>query len=145
MFKHVLLPTDGTELSQRAVEKGVEFARIMGARLTGLYVCMPFQVFALDGVLVGDSEEEYERESKALADRHLATIAEAAAAAGVPCELVQSANEHPYLQIVDTAKERGCDVIFMASHGRRGMAALLLGSETTKVLTHTDIPVMVYR
>ena len=76
---------------------------------------------------------------------HLAVIAEAAAQAGVPCELVRAASEHPYQQIVDTAKERGCDVIFMASHGRRGMAALLLGSETTKVLTHTDIPVLVYR
>src|SRR5437868_13718454 len=115
MFKHVLLPTDGTDLSERTVAKGVEFARIMGARLTGLYVSMPFQVFALDGVLVGDSEEEYERESKAIADKHLATIASAAAQAGVPCELVHAASEHPYQPIVDTAKERGCDVIFMAS------------------------------
>lgn len=144
MFKHILLPTDGGDLSERAAEKCAEFARTLGARITGLYVTLPFQVFTLDGVVVGDTEEEYERETQARAQQCLAGITTAAEKAGVPCEVVTAAGDHPYQQIIKTAEAKGCDLIFMASHGRRGMAALLLGSETMKVLTHTKVPVLVF-
>ena len=145
MFKHIMVPTDGTELSERAAASAVELARALGARITGLYVTVPFHVFTLDGVVVSDDEDEYERDAKARADAHLAVVSAAAEKAGVPCEVLSVPGDHPYEEIIRTATASGCDGIFMASHGRRGVAALLLGSETTKVLTHTDIPVIVYR
>jgi nucleotide-binding universal stress UspA family protein len=145
VFKHVLLPTDGTDHGVQAVTRGIEFARSVGARVTGLHVMTPFYLYTLDGVLVGDTEEDYERENRARAEQYLAEITTAAEKAAVPCEVTSVTADHPWREIIHVAQERGCDVIFMASHGRSGMAALLLGSETMKVLTHAKIPVLVYR
>lgn len=145
MFKHILIPTDGSELSVVAVTQGIKLAKEINARVTGLTVTMPFHFFAVDGMQISDTAERYEQDSKAMALRNLQVIRDAANAAGVACELVHRVSEHPYEEIVKTAQEQGCDVIFQASHGRRGMRALVMGSETHKVLTHTKIPVLVFR
>lgn len=145
MFKHILIPTDGSELSNAAISQGVKLAKEINARITGLTVTMPFHFFALDGLQISDTAEQYAKDTKALAQRNLQFIRDAASAAGVECELVHRVSEHPYEEIVKTAQDMGCDVIFQASHGRRGMQALVMGSETHKVLTHTKIPVLVFR
>lgn len=145
MFKHILIPTDGSELSNSAIASGVQFAKDINAKITGLTVTMPFHYFAIDAMQLGSTAEEYGEAARALADRNLSTLKEASSKAGVECEVVHRSNEHPYEEIVKTAQERGCDVIFQASHGRRGISALVIGSETNKVLTHTKIPVFVFR
>lgn len=145
MFKHILIPTDGSELSNIAIINGVEFAQEINAKVTGITVTAPFHVFAVETLQVGDTAECYSTDVAAIAARHLNVIKDAAAKAGVDCELVQRSSEHPYEEIVSVAQERGCDVIFLASHGRRGVRALIMGSETHKVLTHSKIPVLVYR
>jgi nucleotide-binding universal stress UspA family protein len=145
MFKHILLPTDGSELSERAIHGAVATAKALGARITGMTVTRPYHVVALDPLVVTDTRQTYGAHADAIAADRLSVIEKAATAAGVPCQLVHRVGEHPYAEIIDTATEAGCDAIFMASHGRRGLSALVLGSETTKVLTHTTLPVMVYR
>lgn len=145
MFKHILIPTDGSELSNMAITNGVKFAKEINARITGLTVTTPFHFIALDGMQIADTAQQYALDVKALAQRNLNVLKEAASAAGVECELVHRESEHPYEEIVKTAQTQGCDVIFQASHGRRGMRALVMGSETHKVLTHTKIPVLVFR
>ena len=145
MFKHILIPTDGSELSAIAVKNGVRFAKEINARITGLTVTMPFHLLAGDAVQLTESPDEHQRHAQARADAHLQLLRDEAGAAGVNCELLHRSAEHPYEEIIKTAKEQDCDVIFLASHGRRGIAAVILGSETQKVLTHTKIPVLVFR
>ncbi len=145
MFQHLLIPTDGSDLSQKAVLYGVEFAKQVGARVTALTLTEPYHVASMDAVLVSVGEDEYEQESRRISDQALAFAKSAADAAGVPCETVRDVHDQPYRAIIDTAHARNCDLIVMASHGRRGVSALLLGSETVKVLTHSTIPVLVYR
>lgn len=145
MFKHILIPTDGTELSNKAVTNGVQFAKEINARITGLTVTPPFHYFGLDATQISATVNEYEDHAAAQAQRALTSLQEAAKAVGVQCQTLHCSSEHPYEEIVKTAEKQGCDVIFQASHGRRGIKALLLGSETHKVLTHSKIPVMVFR
>ena len=145
MFKHILIPTDGSELSKMAVRQAVEFAKEINAKVTGLTVTVPYHYFAVDAVQLSDTPEQYAIDVKTMADKNLNFIKEEASKAGVSCELIQRSNEHPYEEIVKTAQDFMCDVIFLASHGRRGMSGILLGSETQKVLTHSKIPVLVYR
>lgn len=145
MFKHILLPTDGSDLSLRAVERGIELAKAMGARVTGFHASTPFHVLAYDTLQLESTREEYLRSSAGQAAQMLGKIETAAQAAGVPCASVSTVSEHPYEDILQTATQRGCDLIVMASHGRRGVKGLLLGSETQKVLTHGNVPVLVYR
>jgi nucleotide-binding universal stress UspA family protein len=145
MFKHILIPTDGSDLSNIAVANGVRFAKEIGARITGLTVTQPFHYVAVEAMPIGDTQEQYDADMQLVAERHLSTLKTAAAQAGVSTELLHASSDHPYEEIVKTAELQGCDVIFLASHGRRGMRAVLMGSETTKVLTHTKIPVVVYR
>jgi len=145
MYKHILIPTDGSELSAIAVRQGVELARSIGARVTILTAYPPFRTFTADPVMATATPDIYRRECVAEAERYLSAAAAAAKTAGVPCDTVQVERDHPYEAIIDAAAERKCDLIFMASHGRKGMSALLLGSETTKVLTHSKIPVLVCR
>ncbi len=145
MFKHILIPTDGSAISALAVENGVRFAKEINAKITSLTVTAPFHIMAVESVQVLNDSEKYDASAKDLATRILNVVKETADKAGVECELVHCSGEHPYEEIVRTAQERGCDVIFQASHGRRGMRALLMGSETTKVLTHSKIPVLVFR
>lgn len=145
MFKHILLPTDGSDLSLRAIERGVALAKAMGAQVTGFHAAPPFHVFAYETPQLEYTREQYLRVSAEQAANMLGTIEAAARTAGVPFESVSTVSDHPYEDILQTATERGCDLIVMASHGRRGVKGLLLGSETQKVLTHGTVPVLVYR
>jgi nucleotide-binding universal stress UspA family protein len=148
MFKHLLIPTDGSELSEAAIKAGVQFAKSINARVTGFYAMPKFQmlVYGPDGVVDTRPDfEDFVKDCKAHADRFLAVIMQAAKAADVPCETVSQTSDQPYEAIIATAKEKGCDLILMASNGRRGVQAFLLGSETQKVLTHSKIPVLVFR
>ena len=145
MFKHVLLPTDGSPQSEAAVRQGIALAKEQQARVTGIHVVPEFHVFTYHPDMLEDTRAEYERDSKAQATKILATVEDAARAAGVPCDTVCATNDEPYEAIIKTADEKGCDLIAMASHGRKGMKGLLVGSETQKVLTHSHQPVMVLR
>lgn len=145
MFKHILLPTDGSPLSEVAIKKGMQFAKSSGAQVTGIYVIDPFHLFSTGGEMLSDSKERYAEDSRAHARSSLSVIYAAAKENGVACDCITETSSHPYAVIVETAEKKGCDLIMMASHGRRGMQALLIGSETTKVLTHTKIPVLVLR
>lgn len=145
MFKHILVATDGSQLSEKAAVGAVQLAKSMSARLTAVTVSVPFHVFATDAVMLTDTEEVYKKECKTKAEQYLRAIKTAAEASGLSFEGVHAINDHPYAAIIETAQQKGCDAICMASHGRRGVTALVLGSETTKVLTHSKIPVVVWR
>lgn len=145
MFKHILLPTDGSKLSEVAVHKAVDFAKVIGAKVTGFHVMPEFHVFTYRTDMLEDTREEFARDSRAHAEKYLAVIQAAAKDAGIQCETASTASDHPYEAIIQAAKKRGCDLIMMASHGRKGVQGMVLGSETHKVLTHSRIPVLVYR
>lgn len=145
MFKQILLPTDGTVLSERAIGAGIALARALGAHVLGLTVVAPFHTLTFDANMLESTEAGYRRDARERSARYLGFITEAAQAAGVPCNCESAVAEDPYQSIIDTARERGCDLIVMASHGRRGVKAALLGSETQKVLVHSAIPVLVFR
>ena len=145
MYRHLLIPTDGHSLSMEAIRHGVELAREWRAEVTILTVAEPFQVFSSGGDQVADTPDEYRRHSKNCAAHCLDEAGRVAASAGVSHDEVQVEEEEPYRAIIRVADERGCDLIVMASHGRRGLSALVLGSETVKVLTHCSVPVLVYR
>jgi len=145
MYRSILIPTDGSELAGKAVVDGIALAKEIGAKVTILTVTRPFHVVTTDPGMLTDTPALYETHMAAYAAKTLGAATEAAKAAGVACEAIQVEGEHPYQAIIDTAASKGCDLIVMASHGRRGIAALLLGSETVKVLTHSKIPVLVHR
>ena len=146
MFKNILVPTDGSELSQRAVATAVDLAKLHQSRITGIHVIPDYHLLiAYEGAFDPITEERIEQEAKARADSYLAFVSKRAADAGVPCETVRETGEHPYDAILKTAESRQCDLIVMTSHGRRGLASVLLGSETRKVLTHARIPVLIVR
>lgn len=133
MYKHILIPTDGSQVTAKGIPSAMALAKALGARVTGMTVTVPSQIFA-------DPTS-----TTARAKKYLDQVKDAAAAAGVSCTVIHAEHEQPYQAIIDTAKKNGCDLIVMASHGRRGVSALLLGSETVKVLTNSTIPVLVYR
>jgi len=146
MLSKILVPTDGSELSNKAVQGAVEAAKKLGARLVGLTVTQPYPASAGSySRPYIESLDHYEERMRFEAEQHLAPLQSAAAAAGVKLDTVVRSSSSPYEAIIETAKSEGCDSIFMASHGRSGLTALLMGSETNKVLTHTDIPVLVFR
>src|SRR5262249_21406008 len=145
VYKHILIPTDGSELSETAIERGVALARSVGARVTALTVSAPFHVLSLDPLAVTDTPEEYTVDCGRRAERYLRVARDAAEIAGVAFEGLHIVADHPYHAIIETARSRDCDLICMASHGRKGLSALVLGSETTKVLTHSQIAVLVCR
>jgi nucleotide-binding universal stress UspA family protein len=145
MYKHILIPTDGSELSQKAVDHGIGLAKALNAKVTTVTVSEPFHIFAVESSMVTDTPDQYKKRIAALTAKYLKAAKDAATAAGVACDAVQVENEHPHEAIIDTARKRGCDAIVMASHGRRGVSAIVLGSETVKVLTHSNTPVVVVR
>src|SRR5262245_59908149 len=147
MFRNILVPTDGSKLSRKAVRRAVELAKGEKARVTGLYVAPPWRPIA-DGdqwITANLSPQQHAASVKKAADRYLAVLTRAAAAARVPCSCACVSGEFPYVEIVKAAHRNRCDLILMASHGRRGISRLLLGSETSKVLAHSNVPVLVYR
>ena len=143
MFKHILIPTDGSELSEAAVQNGIQLARSLNAKVTGLHVVLPFHVFTTRTEMLEDTKGQYERESKIQAEQFLNFIKKTAQKAEVRCETEYATSDHPYETIIKTAENRGCDLVVMASHGRRVVQGVLIGSETQKVLTHTKTPVLV--
>jgi nucleotide-binding universal stress UspA family protein len=145
MYNHILIATDGTELAGKAVQHGIALAKRVGARATVLTVSIPFHTFTIDTQMIEDTPAQYEVRVKEHAGKTLLAATRAAQAAGVACETAQVEHEHPYRAIIDTAESKGCDLIVMASHGRHGISAIVLGSETVKVLTHCNIPVLVHR
>ncbi len=148
MFKHILIPTDGSELSGMAVSKGVVFAKSIGARITILHVMPEFHqmpYYEGSAFIDGGLEQKFKAEAQTRADGYLAAAKKTADAAGVACDGLAVTHDQAYRAIIETAQGRGCDLVLMASHGRRGLNGLLLGSETSKVLTHAKIPVLVYR
>jgi nucleotide-binding universal stress UspA family protein len=148
MFKHILLPTDGSKLSDRAVQRGIEFAKAVKAKVTAVHAVPEFRMIVEEGFISPMSAElknRFERDSQEHAKKILAKVQKAAKAAGVKCETVALVSDFPYQQIIETAKKKKCDLIVMASHGRKGLSSLLLGSETAKVLTHSKVPVLVVR
>ncbi len=148
MYRHILIPTDGSERAHKAVVHGLALAKSVGAKVTALTVEASFNVYDVPSSRVNRMSgafAEYAEHAKAHAARILGGVADAAKAAGVPCETVQTIHDPPYEAIVATATPNGCDLIVMASHGRSGIAAVVLGSVATKVLTHTTIPVLVCR
>ena len=147
MFKHILIPCDGSELSNRVVNKAIEFAGEIDARITGFYAQPEYSVPYYEGGIPIDAmtPDSFTALTQSQAKTILDSFAEKAGAAGVTFDVHTLINDSPYEAIIDAANAKGCDLIFMASHGRRGIAGLLMGSETHKVLTHTMIPVLVYR
>ena len=147
MFKHILFPTDGSEQSQKAARQVVTFAREIGARLTAFYVKPPHPVnFYVDGAAFPfPSPSRFDELDAQEAERILGYVFALCLSAGVECEKLTLTSDVVHDAVIDAASEHGCDLICMASHGRRGLSALLLGSETTKVLTHSTVPVLVLR
>jgi len=147
MFKHILVATDGSQLSNQTVERAASFARETGARLTFFYAKpdYPVSFYGEGAIMDPTSPEKFAEMADKQAQEILGAAARVAGTAGVECETASVVSDIPYEAIIAEAQARGCDLIFMASHGRRGISALLLGSETQKVLTHSTIPVLVYR
>lgn len=145
MFKHLLLPTDGSAASEEMIHKCMQFASESGAQVTGLHVTPEFHFMTYRTGMLEGTPEQFKDDSEELAMKYLSVIDNAAREAGVPCTVTWTANDHPFEAIIQTASEHGCDLIVMASHGRKGMKGVLMGSETQKVLTHSRIPVLVYR
>lgn len=145
MFKHILIPTDGSELATQAIDKGIALAASVGAAVTVVTVTEPFHILSTDAMQVESTRASYDADAGAYADRILKAARDKAEAAGVTVETHHKWHDNPYQAIIDTALEQGCDLIAMASHGRRGMAAVVMGSQATRILTHSKIPVLVYR
>lgn len=145
MFKHILVPTDGSALSDTAIRGGIQLAKVLNARVTGLCVVTGARQLAHESDFPGVKVDHASAAFHARAETYLAQIAASAKEAGVSWENEQVAGDHVFEAIIATAEKRGCDLIVMASHGRSGTKALLIGSETRKVLTHSKIPVLVLR
>lgn len=147
MFKHILIPTDGSAVAGKAIQAGVTLAKEMGAKVTGFCAETPLiPLHKTPGFAIQQEvAAELERRSREYAARSVAEIETAARAAGVVFEPLVVKSVEPYQAIIDAATDRKCDVICMGSHGHRGLTGLLLGSVTNKVLTHSKIPVVVFR
>jgi len=147
MFKHILIPTDGSAVAAKAVRAGVQLAKAMGARLTGFHAeePRPPHLYGAGYTLERELLGEFDRRSREFAERCVGEIESAAKAAGVPFGRMVVKSRRPDRAIIDAAKSRRCDAIFMASHGHRGLARLVLGSVTHKVLARSKIPVLVFR
>jgi nucleotide-binding universal stress UspA family protein len=147
MYKNILLPTDGSALSESAIESGIRLAKKLGARVTALHVTANIASTPLEACMRGDSSTRARLKEifAAQARQYLAAIERAAKAEDVRCECVAVTGDSPAEAIVKIAAAKRCDLIYMASHGKAGTSALLLGSETAKVLTHSPIPVLVHR
>ena len=145
MFKKILVPTDGSPISDKAVKAAIDFAVATGASVFGLSVAQlyPYMLMPEAGAMVDITM--YEDVQDQMAQQYVDKLVEQAKAANVPCLAMARRAVHPYEEIIAIAKDQQCDLIWMASHGRRGLDKLLLGSETQRVLAHSTIPVMVYR
>lgn len=144
MFKRILVPTDGSDITAKAVDTAIGLAKSVGARIYTIGVKEPFPYSAISEMQPTPPQEFFDAQER-IATKHVHAVRDACAAAGVPCEAHTVEALHPWEAIIDHAKRMECDLLVMGSHGRRGVSALLLGSETQKVLTHSKIPVLVVR
>ena len=146
MFKHILIATDGSPLANKAAKAGIALAHALGARITAYCAVEPLQPIYVEGYAFDQKViEELEQHGREVALKRVAAIGKLAKVAGVRFASVVTKAYTPYEGIVDAARKQKCDVIFMASHGRRGLTKLMMGSVTQKVLSHSKIPVVVYR
>lgn len=149
MYKHILVPTDGSALSDKAVEAAIKLAQLLGARVTAFHAMEPYPLqgaYAAEASGVAELQPEiFAERSEEYAKRVLESFKKTADAAKVECTTVYETARAPSQAIIEKARAENCDLIVMASHGRRGLEGFLLGSETQKVLTHSTIPVLVYR
>jgi nucleotide-binding universal stress UspA family protein len=147
MFKHILVPTDGSELSRATAQRAISFAKESGARITAFYAKpeYPIAYFGEGALIDPTTPDKFAEMADQQATEYLEEVAAWCAEAGVECSSVAATSDIPYEAIINAAETSGCDLIFMASHGRRGISGFLLGSETNKVLTHSKVPVLVYR
>jgi len=143
MYKHILISTDGSELSRKAIQEGVDFAKQVGADVTGFIATPEFHALAVDPMMVTDTDEQFKKDSDEQAARALDVIESTSQAAGVRCSTDSVVSDDPSQAIVEAARRNHCDLIVMATHGRSGVSAMLLGSETAKVLSHSSVPVLV--
>jgi nucleotide-binding universal stress UspA family protein len=144
MYQRILVPTDGSDITAKAVQSAISLARSLSAQLYTISVKEPFPYSAISEMQPTPPQEFFDAQERIAASR-VKQVVDAARTAGLECTAHTVEALHPWEAIVDYAKQHGCDLIVMASHGRRGMAALLLGSETQKVLTHSSVPVLVVR
>ena len=146
MFKHILMPTDGSEHSERAIKRGIELAQLCNARVTGIHVIPEYHtMLAYEGTIDVATEERIQEESQQNAVRFLEFVMTTATAANVPCETVVATNAQPYDAIVNTANERGCDLIVMTARYRKSLVKLVMGDQATRVLHRASIPVLTFR
>jgi nucleotide-binding universal stress UspA family protein len=145
MFKHILVPTDGSKLSEKAIRHAISFAKDAKAKVTALHVIPKFHTFSYQTEMLEATEQEYEKSGEEHAKRYLKFAQRVAGNAGVECDVAHASSDQPYKEIIKAAEKKGCDLILMASHGRRGIEGFLLGSETQKVLTHSRTPVLIFR
>jgi nucleotide-binding universal stress UspA family protein len=148
MYKHILIATDGSELARRAEIMGLTLAKTLGAQATAVTATEPWDALSMAALAergMPNPVADYDECMAAAANRILFGVKESAEKLGMTCATVHAKDRHPADAIIETAKERGCDVIVMASHGRKGLSRLLLGSQTTKVVTLSTVPVLVSR
>jgi nucleotide-binding universal stress UspA family protein len=147
MFKHILIPTDGSDTALKAVKAGVALAAEIGAKVTGYCAQEPVPTHIHGEGYIADKAmvAQFEQRAADFARKNVKAIEDAATAAGVSCTALVTKSAVPYRGIIDAAEKKGCDAIFIASHGHRGLKRLLLGSVTQEVLTHSKIPVLVFR
>lgn len=144
MYKRILISTDGSEISQKAMQAAVSLARVTGAELFAISVKEPFPYSAISEMQPVPPQEFFDAQER-IASERVKAVVDAAGASRVTCHAHTVEATNPWEAILDHAKTQGCDLIVMASHGRRGLSAMLLGSETQKVLTHSGIPVLVIK
>ena len=149
MYHNILIPTDGSELSEKAVEHGVALAKTLGASVTFVTVHRPFHAMSEEPEMVVAMPEEFKSYVHDYltgeSTERLASAKEVAERSNVSCDCITIEHDHVHQGILDAADQKNCDLIVMASHGRSGISAVVLGSETVKVLTHCNLPVLVYR
>lgn len=149
MYKHIMLPIDASEPSRKAEKECIAFAKSIKAKVTAIHVVSHYYLhvrsYAAPKAVHSKIESEHEEEAKAIAQKMVSALTKRAKADGVECDGLVVVGDNPYEEIINSARDRKCDLIMMASHGRKGLDAVLLGSETVKVLTHSKVPVLVVR
>ncbi|MBN9267370.1 MAG: universal stress protein [Hyphomicrobium sp.] len=145
MYKHILIATDGSELAAKAVDAGLKLAKALNANATAVTVTEPWVAYVTPEAAIAFPFDEYEKSAAESARRTLATVDDAAKKIAVNCGTIHVKDQYPADGILDTAKSQGCDLIVMASHGRRGLGRLLLGSAAANVVTHSTVPVLICR
>ena len=145
MFKHILMATDGSDLARKGIDQGLALAKALGSKTTAVMVTEPIAAMMVGEAAIALPLDDYDAAARANAAKVLAGVSAAAAKVGVACDVLHVKDQYPAEGIVEAAKAGGCDLIVMASHGRRGISKLLLGSQATRVLTLNEVPVLVCR